>query len=645
MPLAHPEREFLNRGRRSAVLDLKHPAAVDALLRLADTADVLLEGLRPGVTERLGAGPEVCLRRNPRLVYARMTGWGQDGPLASTVGHDIGYIARAGALHALGRAGGPPQFPANLLGDFGGGGMLMAYGICAALVERATSGQGQVVDAAIVDGVASLLAMPLMFMAQGVWRDERGVNMLDGGVPWYDVYETADGKWMAVGALEPRFYAALLAGLGLTEAPDRGDPGNWPRLRELFTARFAEKTRDEWAAAFAGSEACVEPVLSMREAASDEHLAARQTYLVEDGVVQPAPAPRFSDPFSFLFFFFFIDRPGRASVHPERELLNRGRRSAVLDLKHPRAVDALLRLADTADVLLEGLRPGVTERLGVGPEVCLRRNPRLVYARMTGWGQDGPLASTVGHDIGYIARAGALHALGRADGPPQFPANLLGDFGGGGMLMAYGICAALVERATSGQGQVVDAAIVDGVASLLAMPLMFMAQGVWRDERGVNMLDGGVPWYDVYETADGQWMAVGALEPRFYAALLAGLGLTEAPDRGDPGNWPRLRELFAARFAEKTRDQWAAAFAGSEACVEPVLSMREAASDEHLAARQTYVVQDGVVQPAPAPRFSRTPGELSGPASVPGQHTTEALTDWGLPDAAELIASGAAIQA
>jgi len=211
------------------------------------------------------------------------------------------------------------------------------------------------------------------------------------------------------------------------------------------------------------------------------------------------------------------------------------------------------------------------------------------------------------------------------------------------MLMAYGICAALVERATSGQGQVGDAAIVDGVASLLAMPLMFMAQGVWRDERGVNLLDGGVPWYDVYETADGQWMAVGALEPRFYAALLAGLGLTEVPDRGDPGNWPRLRELFAARFAEKSTDQWAATFAGSEACVEPVLSMHEAASDEHLAARQTYVVQDGVVQPAPAPRFSRTPGELSGPASVPGQHTTEALTDWGLPDAAELIASGAAV--
>ena len=321
-----------------------------------------------------------------------------------------------------------------------------------------------------------------------------------------------------------------------------------------------------------------------------------------------------------------IDRPGPAHLpglpharpaRPELEFLNRGRRSAVLDLKHPRAVDALLRLADTADVLLEGLRPGVTERLGAGPDVCLQRNPRLVYARMTGWGQDGPLAATVGHDIGYIARAGALHALGRAGGPPQFPANLLGDFGGGGMLMAYGICAALVERASSGRGQVVDAAIVDGVASLLAMPLMFLGQGVWRDERGVNLLDGGVPWYDVYETADGRWVAVGALEPRFYDALLAGLGLADAPDRRDPQRWPELRALFTARFKDKTRDEWAAVFAGREACAEPVLSLREAGQDPHLAARQTYVVRDGVVQPGPAPRFSRTPGELPGPAPSP----------------------------
>ena len=343
-----------------------------------------------------------------------------------------------------------------------------------------------------------------------------------------------------------------------------------------------------------------------------------------------------------------IDRPGvrrASSRQPEHELLNRGRQSAVLDLKHPRAIDALLRLVEAADVLLEGFRPGVTERLGVGPDICLRRNPRLVYARMTGWGQQGPLAGAAGHDIGYIARAGALHGLGRAGGPPQFPANLLGDFGGGGMLMAYGICAALVERATSGQGQVVDAAIVDGVASLLAMPLMFMAQGIWRDERGVNLLDGGVPWYDVYETADGKWVAVGALEPQFYAALLAGLGLTSAPDRGDPRNWPDLRALISARFKDRTRDEWTAVFAGSDACVEPVLSVTEAAGDPHLTARETYVSRDGMVQPSPAPRFSRTPGRLPEPAPVPGQHTTEALTAWGLADAEDLVACGAARQA
>ena len=340
-----------------------------------------------------------------------------------------------------------------------------------------------------------------------------------------------------------------------------------------------------------------------------------------------------------------IDRPGAANPRPERDLLNRGRQSAVLDLKHPRATDALLRLVDAADVLLEGFRPGVTERLGVGPDVCLRRNPRLVYARMTGWGQHGPMSVAAGHDIGYIARAGALHGLGRAGGPPQFPANLLGDFGGGGMLLAYGICAALVERATSGRGQVVDAAIVDGAASLLAMPLMFLAQGGWRDERGVNLLDGGVPWYDVYETADGKWMAVGALEPQFYAALLAGLGLTDVPARDDPQNWPELRALFSARFKDRTRDEWAAAFAGTDACVEPVLSMHEAAADPHLTARETYVVRDGVTQPSPAPRFSRTPGRLSEPPPVPGQHTTEALTEWGLADAADLVACGAAIQA
>ncbi len=340
-----------------------------------------------------------------------------------------------------------------------------------------------------------------------------------------------------------------------------------------------------------------------------------------------------------------IDRPGAAPRRPERELMNRGRQSAVLDLKHPRGIDALLRLVDVADVLLEGFRPGVTERMGVGADACLARNPRLVYARMTGWGQDGPAAKTAGHDIGYIARSGALHALGRAGGPPQFPANLLGDFGGGGMLMAYGICAALVERGTSGRGQVVDAAIVDGVASLLAMPFMLMAQGFWRDERGVNLLDGGAPWYDVYETADRKWMAVGALEPQFYAVLLAGLGLEDLPGRGDPRNWPELRARLADRFAERTRDEWAAVFAGSDACAEPVLSLTEAAADPHLAARRTYVTGDGVTQPAPAPRFSRTPGVLPTPPPVPGEHTTQALTEWGLTDTHELVACGAAVQA
>ncbi|MCU1602239.1 MAG: Alpha-methylacyl-CoA racemase [Frankiales bacterium] len=340
-----------------------------------------------------------------------------------------------------------------------------------------------------------------------------------------------------------------------------------------------------------------------------------------------------------------IDRPGPRVEHPELHLLNRGRRSAVLDLKQADAVEALLQLTETADVLLEGLRPGVTERLGVGPDVCLARNPRLVYARMTGWGQDGPLAQAAGHDLGYIARTGALHASGQdPEGPPSFAANLLGDFGGGGLLVAFGICAALVERATSGRGQVVDAAIVDGVATLMAMPWMMASWGVWRDERGTNELDGGAPYYGVYETADRKWVAVGALEPQFYAALLAGLELSDAPSREDPSNWPALRELFTARFRQRTRNEWASHFAGKEACVEPVLSMTEAVTDPHLAARGTYAVVDGHPQPAPAPRFSRTPGALSTPPPAPGADTVEALREWGV-DAGPLLAAGAAWQA
>ena len=340
-----------------------------------------------------------------------------------------------------------------------------------------------------------------------------------------------------------------------------------------------------------------------------------------------------------------IDRPGPVAAQPERDLLNRGRRSAVLDLKHPRAVDALLRLAGTADVLLEGFRPGVTERIGVGPDVCLQRNPRLIYARMTGWGQHGPLAPTVGHDIGYLARTGALHALGRAGGPPQFPANLLGDFGGGGMLLALGVLAALVERDKSGLGQVVDAAMVDGSALLTAFIHGLRAAGRWQDSRGTNLLDGGAPFYDTYATADGRYIAVGALEPKFYAELLAGLGLSDAglPPQYDTSGWPVLRERFTAAFLQHSRDEWDAVFTGSDACVSPVLGPGEAAFHPHNAARGVFVDVGGLVQPAPAPRFGRTAAGTPHPPVRPGADTEDVLAALGRTPAeiADLRASGA----
>ena len=285
----------LTRGRRSIGLNLKDPAGVDLLLRLTETADVLVEGFRPGVAERLGFGPQECARRNPGLIFARMTGWGQDGPLARAAGHDIDYIALSGALHPIGRAGGRPVPPVNLVGDFGGGGMLLAVGVLAALVERQRSGLGQVVDAAMVDGSALLTAFIHGMRAAGAWRDERGVNLLDGGAPFYDTYATADGRHVAVGALEPQFYAALLAGLGLADAdlPAQHDRAGWPVLRDRFTAIFASRTRDEWAGVFAGTDACVAPVLSLDEAAGHEHNAARGVFTEVAGVIQPAPAPRF----------------------------------------------------------------------------------------------------------------------------------------------------------------------------------------------------------------------------------------------------------------------------------------------------------------------------------------------------------------
>ncbi len=314
--------------------------------------------------------------------------------------------------------------------------------------------------------------------------------------------------------------------------------------------------------------------------------------------------------------------------------LARSRRSIALNLKDPAGIDVLLRLADTADVLVEAFRPGVAERLGFGPQVCAGRNPRLVYARMTGWGQHGPLASTAGHDIDYIAVAGSLDPIGRAGQRPVPPLNLVGDFGGGGMLLAVGVLAALLERERSGLGQVVDAAMVDGSALLASFLYGLRAAGAWRDGRGTNLLDGGAPFYDTYRTADGRHMAVGALEPKFYAELLARLGLDPAglPAQYDRSGWPALRAALAAAFGGRTQAEWAAVFDGSDACVAPVNSMADAPDHPHNAARGTFVDVGGLVQPAPAPRFSRTPAGPPGPPVAPGASTGEVLAGLGFSD-------------
>lgn len=309
----------------------------------------------------------------------------------------------------------------------------------------------------------------------------------------------------------------------------------------------------------------------------------------------------------------------------------RGRRSIAVDLKQPEGVATVLRLIDQADALLEGFRPGVMERLGLGPDVCLQRNPRLVYGRMTGWGQAGPIAQAAGHDINYIALAGVLHAIGRKDEPPVPPLNLIGDFGGGGMLLAFGIVCALLERATSGQGQVVDAAMVDGAAALMATMHGMRHMGRWVEERGSNMLDGGAPYYGTYETADGKYIALGSLEPQFYAELMEKSGLAgdaELAQRA-PASWPRLRETLTALFRTKTRDEWCAIMEGSDICFAPVLTMSEAYEHPHNVARGTFIEIEGVTQPGPAPRFSRTQPKVSRPPARPGQHTDDALRDWG----------------
>jgi alpha-methylacyl-CoA racemase len=330
----------------------------------------------------------------------------------------------------------------------------------------------------------------------------------------------------------------------------------------------------------------------------------------------------------------------RAPLDP----LARGRRSVGINLKDPAGVGLLLRLAASADVLVEGFRPGVAERLGIGPEVCAERNPRLVYGRMTGWGQDGPLAPTAGHDIDYIAISGALSLVGRAGQSPVPPVNLLADFGGGGMLLALGVLAALLERERSGLGQVVDAAMVDGSALLTSFVYGLRAAGAWQDARGVNLLDGGAPFYDTYQTADGGYVAVGALEAKFYAELLAGLGLSaaELPPQHDRAGWPVLRARFTEVFLSRTRDEWAEVFARSDGCVAPVLSPAEAPGHPHNASRGTFADVGGLVQPAPAPRFGRSPAGAPSAPPRPGADTDAVLAELGCSTAeiAAMRASG-----
>ncbi|GAA2120865.1 CaiB/BaiF CoA-transferase family protein [Kitasatospora saccharophila] len=335
-----------------------------------------------------------------------------------------------------------------------------------------------------------------------------------------------------------------------------------------------------------------------------------------------------------------IDRPAEHGTRTRHPILHRGRRSVTLDLKNPVGAATALRLIDTADALIEGFRPGVTERLGLGPDVCQARNPRLVYGRMTGWGQDGPLAQEPGHDINYIAVAGALGAIGPADGDPVVPLNLVGDMGGGGMLLALGIAAALVSARTTGRGQVVDAAMTDGTAIQLALIHGLLASGRWTDRRASNLFDGGAPFYRTYRCADGLHLAVGSVEPQFYAALLDVIGLTDDPlfaAQHDTAAWPRMADGLGEVFATRTRDQWAAAFEGRGACVTPVLDFAEAAAHHHNAARGTYTTEGGLLQPGPAPRFLGTPSATPAPAPVIGSHTAEVLAEAGL-DAATMAA-------
>jgi alpha-methylacyl-CoA racemase len=332
-----------------------------------------------------------------------------------------------------------------------------------------------------------------------------------------------------------------------------------------------------------------------------------------------------------------VDRADAVTDPPDprarHEILNRGRQSIAVDLKHPDGVEVVLRLAETSDALFEGFRPGVAERLGIGPKDCHARNPALVYGRMTGWGQDGPYAHKAGHDITYLAVAGALHPVGRRGGGPVPPLNMVGDFGGGGMMLAFGIVCGLWQAQASGHGQVIDAAIVDGAALLTAMMHGMLADGRWSTSRGENLLDSGCPYYDVYRCADGEYVAVGALEDKFFAELAGRLGLVGepafGPARTDPANWPAIRSRLTELFATATRDEWVSRFSAADACVAPVLSLAEAPTDPHNHSRQVFTAARGFAEPGPAPRFDRSPAAPAGAAPYPGEHTRAVLASAG----------------
>lgn len=328
-----------------------------------------------------------------------------------------------------------------------------------------------------------------------------------------------------------------------------------------------------------------------------------------------------------------IDRKGQGRGAPS-DITSRGRRSVALDLKTPEAVEACLKLMDTADAVIEGFRPGVMERLGLGPDVALKRNPKLVFGRMTGWGQTGPYAQAAGHDMNYIAITGALHAIGTEDKPIP-PLNLVGDFGGGALYLAFGLLAGVIKARESGQGQVIDCAMSDGAASLMAMFYGFKAAGMWKEERRSNLLDGGAHFYDTYQCSDGKWVSIGSIEPQFYALLLEKTGINdpEFQKQHDRSAWGSLRQKLAHVIAQKTQAEWTAIMGGTDVCFAPVLDLDEAPKHPHNVARQTFVDLGGVVQPAPAPRFSATPGAIQGPPPSIGAHDREALSDWGFSDA------------